>query len=72
MESYIVRIYRREGEDVIVGVVEEALSRRKMAFHSILELSEWLRRPRRGSRHRPFRDAGNARAGPCERKGEFR
>ena len=43
MESYIVRIYRREEGDAITGVVEDALSRRTIAFQSIAELSEWLR-----------------------------
>ena len=55
MESYVVRIYRRGFDGVIAGVVEDALSRRKKAFHSIAELSEWLRRPPRATR-RPTLD----------------
>lgn len=45
MESYIIRIYRRERGDAVTGVVEEALSRRTVAFRSIAELSAWLLRP---------------------------
>jgi len=52
MESYVVRIYRRDVDGAISGVVEDALSRRTKAFHSIAELSEWLRRPRRVLRGR--------------------
>jgi hypothetical protein len=62
MESYIVRIYRREEGDAITGVVEDALSRRGIAFQSIAELSEWLRKaspaPLR-KRARPAPDRGN-------------
>ena len=50
MESYIVRIYRREVGDAIAGVVEEALSRRTKPFHSLAELTELLRRPPRALR----------------------
>ena len=54
MESYIVRIYRREQGDAVAGVLEDALSRRTIAYRSITELSEWLRRPsRRGRRPQP-------------------
>lgn len=45
MESYIVRIYRRDGADAVAGVMEDALSHRTVAFRSIAELSEWLRVP---------------------------
>lgn len=53
MESYVVRIYRRDANGVIAGVVEDALSRHKKSFHSIAELSEWLRLPPRALRRRP-------------------
>jgi len=52
MESYIVRIYRREVGDAIAGVLEDALSRRTKTFHSLAELAELLRRPSRALRHR--------------------
>lgn len=56
LESYIVRIYRRE-TDGIAGVVEEARSRRTQAFRSLAELAELLRypprTPRRRGAHRP-------------------
>lgn len=45
MESYIVRIYRRESGDAITGVAEEAGSRRRIVFHTLAELAQWLRRP---------------------------
>ena len=47
MESYVVRIYRRDVDDVIAGVVEDTLSRRKKSFQSMAELLEWLRCPPR-------------------------
>jgi len=47
MESYIVRIYRREVGDAIAGVLEDALSQRTKTFHSLAELAELLRRPSR-------------------------
>jgi len=50
MESYIVRIYRREPGDAVVGVAEDALSRRSITFKSIAELSDWLRHPPIASR----------------------
>lgn len=55
MESYIVRIYRRELGDAVAGVVEDALSQRTIAFQSIAELSEWLRHPPQASRRRRAR-----------------
>lgn len=57
MESYIVRIYRREMGDAIAGVVEEALSRRTKPFHSLGELAELLRRPPRALRRSASRAA---------------
>ena len=62
MESYIVRIYRREEGDAITGVVEDALSRRTVAFQSIAELSEWLRH----ASHAPLRK----RARPTPDRGD--
>jgi hypothetical protein len=46
MDSYIVRIYRRSGRKprILVGTVEPAGSRRKMAFTNIEELWEILQR----------------------------
>jgi hypothetical protein len=52
VESYVVRIYRRGVDGGVAGVVEDALSRRKKAFHSIAELSDWLGRPPRALRRR--------------------
>ena len=63
MESYIVRIYRREGDGAIVGVVEDALSRKRMTFRSVAELAEWLRRPPRALRRRASGRAGGRVAG---------
>jgi len=46
MDSYIVRIYRRAGRNprILVGTVETAGTRRKIAFSNIEELWEILRR----------------------------
>jgi hypothetical protein len=44
VESYIVRIYRRDG-DAIAGIMEDALSHQTIVFRSLGELSAWLRRP---------------------------
>ena len=46
MDSYVVRIYRRAGrrDRILVGTVEEAGTRRKIAFTNIEELWEILRR----------------------------
>jgi hypothetical protein len=44
VESYIVRIYRRDG-DAIAGTMEDPLSHQTIVFHSLGELSDWLRRP---------------------------
>lgn len=52
MESYIVRIYRRDAGDEVAGVVENALSRRTKTFRSLAELAELLRRPPRATRRR--------------------
>jgi hypothetical protein len=48
MDSYIVRIYRRAGKKprILIGTVEPAWTRRKMAFTNIEELWEILRRPK--------------------------
>ena len=45
MESYVVRIYRRDDGDAVTGVAEDAVSGRKKAFQSLAELSAWLRSP---------------------------
>lgn len=44
MDSYIVRIYRRGGRRsrILVGTIEAAGSRRKMAFSNVEELWEIL------------------------------
>jgi hypothetical protein len=46
MDSYIVRIYRRAGRNprILIGTVETAYTRRKIAFTNIEELWEILRR----------------------------
>lgn len=53
MDSYIVRIYRRAGRKprILIGTIELAGTRRKMAFTNIEELWEILR-------HRKGRDPG--------------
>jgi hypothetical protein len=63
LESYIVRIYRRE-VDGIAGVVEETSSRRVKSFRSLAELLELLRRPppvprRRGAQRTPTKTKGD-------------
>ena len=45
MESYVVRIYRREGGDAVAGVMEDSLSQQTVVFHSLAELAQWLRNP---------------------------
>jgi hypothetical protein len=44
MDSYVVRIYRRDGKKsrILVGTVEAAGNERKMAFSNIEELWEIL------------------------------
>jgi hypothetical protein len=59
VESYIVRIYRREGDGAVAGVVENALSRKRGAFRSMDELIGWLRRPPRAFRRRASGGAGD-------------
>jgi hypothetical protein len=62
METYVIRIYRREAGDAVTGVVENAALRRIAAFRSIAELSDALRRARKaGTRKRvvPASDAGD-------------
>jgi hypothetical protein len=46
MDSYVVRIYRREGKKsrILIGTVEAAGSDKKMGFSTIEELWEILRR----------------------------
>lgn len=46
MDSYIVRIYRRSGRKprILVGTVESAGTRKKVAFTNIEDLWEILRR----------------------------
>jgi len=63
LESYIVRIYRRE-VDGIAGVVEEPSSRRVKSFRSLAELLELLRHPpraprRRGAQRTPTKSKGD-------------
>lgn len=50
MDSYIVRIYRRAGRKprILIGTIEPAGTRRKMAFSNIEELWEILRRRKSG------------------------
>jgi hypothetical protein len=46
MDSYIVRIYRRAGRKprILIGTIEPAGTRRKIAFTNVEELWEILRR----------------------------
>ena len=46
MDSYVVRIYRREGEKsrILIGTVEAAGTDKRMGFSNIEELWEILRR----------------------------
>ena len=46
MDCYVVRIYRRAGRKsrILIGTIEVAGTRRKMAFSNIEELWEILRR----------------------------
>jgi hypothetical protein len=46
-ETYIVRVYRRAGEDpdAIVGIVEVPATDLKMAFHGLAELVALLALP---------------------------
>lgn len=52
MDSYVIRIYRREGKKfrILIGTVEVAGTEKKMAFSNIEELWEILRhRKRKGN-----------------------
>jgi hypothetical protein len=55
MDSYIIRIYRRAGRKprILIGTVEPAGTRRKIAFSNIEELWEILRRPKDRSHYVP-------------------
>jgi len=55
MESYIVRIYRREAGDAVTAVLEDAMSCRTIAFRSFADLSEWLRHPPHAARRKRTR-----------------
>jgi len=46
MDSYVVRIYRRDGKKslILIGTVEEAGTDKRMGFSNIEELWEILRR----------------------------
>jgi len=62
--SYLVRIYRRDG-DVLAGLVEQVRSGRTAPFATLAELSELLggkrafgRRPRQRALGAPPTDAG--------------
>jgi len=59
MESYVVRIYRRDDadSDAVAGMAEDALSGRKKAFQSLAELSTWLRHPPPTARRKTARTA---------------
>jgi hypothetical protein len=50
MDSYVVRIYRRDGKKsrILIGTVEEAGTGRKLAFSNTEELWEILRRRKGG------------------------
>lgn len=38
MESYVLRIYRRDGEGRLTGLVERVETQERLAFHSAREL----------------------------------
>lgn len=42
MESFVIRIYRREGPETIIGTVERVGKRRAEAFHNMHELTSIL------------------------------
>lgn len=60
--SYLVRIYRREGE-VLAGLVEQVRSGKTAPFATLAELSELLS-GRRPFGRRPFRRPVDAEGGP--------
>ena len=49
-QTYIVRIYRRNGSPGLVGVVEIVQGRRSKSFRNFEELRSILDQPPRGSR----------------------
>ncbi|MBI5407064.1 MAG: hypothetical protein HZA18_05150 [Nitrospirae bacterium] len=48
VDNYIVRVYRREEDDMrkVAGIVEEVRTEEKRAFHNLDELWTILRSPR--------------------------
>lgn len=55
LDNYVIRIYRRDKTDphVMVGIVEEIHSRKKMGFNTFAELREILLIPKgRFERHK--------------------
>lgn len=58
MESFIVRIYRREAKQKLVGVVEKVGNAKRKTFHTIRELWTALagpKQPRHMRRPRPVK-----------------
>ena len=77
MDSYVVRIYRRDGKKsrILIGTVEAAGTEKKLGFSNIEELWEILRR--RNGRDlcapsvsaTPFREGGDGRDGHVRPRG---
>jgi len=48
MDDFIVRVYRKDENNVLVGIVEDIHEGRDLPFHNIEELWNILQRPRSG------------------------
>ena len=54
MDSYLIRIYRRDKEnpEAIVGIIEEIGAEKKQSFGNLSELATIITKPKRGKRNR--------------------
>lgn len=54
MDSYLIRIYRREKDNSegIVGIIEEIGAEKKQSFGNLSEMTTIITKPKRGKRNR--------------------
>jgi hypothetical protein len=54
MDSYLIRIYRRDKEnpEAIVGIIEEIGAEKKQSFKNLSEMTTIITKPKRGKRNR--------------------
>ena len=74
MDSYVVRIYRRDGKKarILIGTAEVAGTDKRMGFSNIEELWEILQAPERTGSLRPAVSATSSTEGGDERESRVR